>query len=350
MCWKERILSMKRRGLGKKVIVATMTATALTCAGAVPAFAAVESVSLIKKVPTDGKTFSPVTSFSFELTEGEAGTFKDDVVYAGVSGGLTLSPNNSFDFTPGDEGLLAEYSKTGTIQVDATKFSTPGIYHYQVKEVIPNEGYEGIVYDTSTYDVYVYVENNEDNRGYVVTAVKATKDGGATKSDDLEFINTYTDVHKLTLAKKVTGNQGDHNKKFDFTIQVKGQENEKYATNYVLADGSTLVLTSGADAVTVSLKDGESMEVYGLSANDIYTVVEESYASDGYKTTISGADSEDGLKATGKTDTGDDTVVYTNDKNIGTPTGIAMEFGPYAMMIGTAGALGSVFFRRKKEN
>ena len=101
--------------------------------------------------------------------------------------------------------------------------------------------------------------------------------------------------------------------------------------------------------MTVSLKHGESIEVYGLSANDVYTIVEASYASDGYQTTIAGADSSDGLTATGKTDTGDDTVVYTNDKTITSPTGIAMEFGPYALMLGAAGALGGVFFRKKRE-
>lgn len=346
---------MRRRGMGKKAVMVTMASMVLTSVGALPAFAEVtpvESVNLTKKVPADGKTYSPATAFSFELTEGDAGTFKDSVVYAGVSGGLSLSQNNSFDFTPGAEGLLAEYSKTGAILVDAAKFTTPGIYHYQVREVIPEtlaERYEGITYDESVYDVYVYAENNSDNTGCIVSAVKATKDNGETKSDDLVFTNTYTDVHKLTLMKQVTGNQGNHNKKFDFTIQVNGQENEKYATNYTLADGSTLVLTSGADAVTVSLRHGESMEVYGLSANDRYTVVESDYASDGYRTTISGADVTDGLTATGKTDTGDDTVVYTNDKNVSSPTGIAMEFGPYAMMLATAGALGGVFFRKKRE-
>ena len=346
---------MRRRRMGKKAVVVTMTAVALSSIGALPAFAEVapiESVNLIKKVPTDGKTYSPATSFSFELTEGDAGTFKDEVVYAGISGGLTLDPNNSFDFTPGNEGVLAEYSKTGAILVDATKFTTPGIYHYQVKEVIPEavaDRYEGITYDDSVYDVYVYVENNSDYTGYIVSAVKATKDNGETKSDDLMFRNDYDGVHKLTLMKEVTGNQGNRDKEFEFTIQVNGQENEKYATNYTLADGSTLVLTSGADAVTVSLKHGESIEVYGLSANDVYTIVEASYASDGYQTPIAGADSSDGLTATGKTDTGDDTVVYTNDKTITSPTGIAMEFGPYALMLGAAGALGGVFFRKKRE-
>ena len=51
---------MRRRRMGKKAVVVTMTAVALSSIGALPAFAEVapiESVNLIKKVPTDGKTY-----------------------------------------------------------------------------------------------------------------------------------------------------------------------------------------------------------------------------------------------------------------------------------------------------
>ena len=51
---------MRRRRMGKKAVVVTMTAVALSSIGALPAFAEVapiESVNLIKKVTTDGKTY-----------------------------------------------------------------------------------------------------------------------------------------------------------------------------------------------------------------------------------------------------------------------------------------------------
>ena len=55
----------------------------------------ITQLNLKKTVTTDGNTYQPNTSFSFHVENGEAAeNWRDNVVYAGVTGGITgLSDN-----------------------------------------------------------------------------------------------------------------------------------------------------------------------------------------------------------------------------------------------------------------
>ena len=100
-------------------------------------------------------------------------------------------------------------------------------------------------------------------------------------------------------------------------------------------------MVSGADPVIYPLKDGESIQIYGLTESDKYTVTEADYGSDGYTTT-------NGSKTDVVTDDGDSYTV-TNDKSVTTPTGIVLSFAPYILLVALAGVFGVLFLRRKKE-
>ncbi len=246
----------------------------------------------------------------------------------------------------------AEYIKSGAITVDATKFTTPGIYHYVVSET---EGtYEGITYDKTSYDLYVYVENvGGEIKVAGVTASIPEGEGKPEKATEIAFTNDYGKtndmVHSVLITKEVTGNQGDKTKGFSFFLSVDGDAGELYKVVHTdQKDGTTVsYLTSDAAAAPYTLKHGESLQIFGLSASDTYTVTETDYSGDGYTTTVN---DEATNTNNGTTANGDVTVAFENSKNVTTPTGIAMTFAPYVVMVVFAGVFAVMFLRKKRED
>ena len=136
------------------------------------------------------------------------------------------------------------------------------------------------------------------------------------------------------------------NEKFSFEITVNGATGEKYDTSV-----EDIVLESGK-AATVELGNNESIIIYGLSAKDTFTVVEKDANTDGYTTTYTLDDAD--VQADGLVDvaegTADKVVEVTNDKTVTTPTGIAMTFAPYVVMVVFAGVFAVMFLRKKRED
>lgn len=340
---------MKRRMNKRMATAALAGAMVLSMNGM--AWAAVTEFNLTKEVTTDGNTHAPNTAFSFTIEEGDASTFEGAVVSAGVAGGLTLDTANDFSFAPGDE-VSASYTKTGKIKVHPEVFTEPGIYHYLVTET--QGTYNGITYDVTPRHVYVYVVNKTDGKdGYEVEAVKVVKDGEKDKADDLKIVNTYgdgtqdDDIHDFIIKKTVTGNQGNKNKPFEFTVTIDGDDTdkagkEKYKAVKTSKTGdSTIMHIIDEEAKTFTLMDGETLHIYGLSENDEYTVTETDYSAEGYTTTVPD-------NAKGELTKDETMVEFINDKNVGPATGVAMTFAPYVLLVAAAGGLGAVVLGKKK--
>lgn len=339
---------MKRR-MNKRMAAATLAGAMVLSMNGM-AWAAVTEFDLTKEVTTDGNTHAPNTTFRFTITEGDASTFEGAVVSAGVKDGLTLDTANNFSFAPGDK-VLASYTKTGKIKVDATKFTEPGVYHYLVTET--QDTYDGITYDVTPRHVYVYVVNGTD--GYEVEAVKVVKDGDTAKEDNLKIVNSYgdgstpnDDIHDFIIKKTVTGNQGHKNKPFSFTVTIDGDDADKEGDEKYMAvktpktgEAETIHITDGLTQ-TFTLMDGETLHIYGLSEKDKYTVTETDYSADGYTTTVKGDNAEGFLTADGIT------VEFINRKDVGPATGVAMTFAPYVLLVAAAGGLGAVVLGKKK--
>lgn len=339
---------MKRR-MNKRMAAATLAGAMVLSMNGM-AWAAVTEFNLTKEVTTDGKTHAPNTTFRFTITEGDASTFEGAVVSAGVKDGLTLDTANNFSFAPGDK-VLASYTKTGKIKVDATKFTEPGVYHYLVTET--QDTYDGITYDVTPRHVYVYVVNGTD--GYEVEAVKVVKDGDTAKEDNLKIVNSYgdgstpnDDIHDFIIKKTVTGNQGHKNKPFSFTVTIDGDDADKEGAEKYMAvktpktgEAETIHITDGLTQ-TFTLMDGETLHIYGLSEKDKYTVTETDYSADGYTTTVKEDNAEGFLTADGIT------VEFINHKDVGPATGVAMTFAPYVLLVAAAGGLGAVVLGKKK--
>ena len=340
---------MKRR-MNKRMATAALAGAMVLSMNGMSAFAAVTDFNLTKEVTTDGNTHAPNTTFSFTIEEGGASTFEGAVVSAGVAGGLILDTANDFSFAP-EADTSASYTKTGKIKVDATKFTEPGVYHYLVTETQGN--YNGITYDVTPRHVYVYVVNG--TAGYEVQAVKVVKDKETDKADNLTIVNSYgdgttpdDDVHDFIIKKTVTGNQGNKNKEFSFTVTIDGDDTdkagkEKYKAVKTPKTGDPEIMhITDEEAATFTLMDGETLHIYGLSENDEYEVTETDYSSEGYTTSVKDKNAKGKLEADGVV------VEFINDKNVGPATGVAMTFAPYVLLVAAAGGLGAVVLGKKK--
>lgn len=300
------------------------------------------SITITKTVTAGENVKAPNTSFTFSVSPAAQETDGDVVTaYTGVSNGLYFrSGSDTIKFTADD----TSFSKTTEISLDKNAFTLPGVYHYKVKETAGS--YDGMAYDSKEYDVYVYLENDPDSsNGLKISAVESKYNG--TKSD-LTFNNVYT-TNKLTLKKNIEGKQANLKKEFKFTLTITGTAGEKYTA---VNGDSTQVLTSGT-SVDYYLGNGETVVIYGLSATDTYTIVEEDCSSDGYVTKITGngtVDANNNLKITGTEGTADNAVTYTNTKSVSTPTGVITNVLPYVLMIVTAAGLAVVFLRKREYN
>ena len=304
----------------------------------------VTTIPVTKNVLTDGNTMAPNTTFEFEVTVADAGTFndgnKDQVVYQGIVGGLTAETGATF--TPGGkESATGTYTAEGSLKTNAGVFERPGVYHYTVTE--KENDYEGVTTDTTSYDVYVYVYNGENNKLYVGNVVSAK---GKTKAD-LIFNNDYgkekDTTHDVIITKVITGNQAVESDTFQLVVMVTGTAGEKYKVT--LDNVEQEPLTSGEKA-TYTVTNNTKIHIYGLTENDKVQAKEEAN-NQGYQATYTPGLLEGTL--TISSDGSEATV--TNTKNSTSPTGIILNYGPYILMIALAGSMAAFFFfkRNRKE-
>ena len=328
---------MKKSKMSHRIAAALLAGTMMVAMGTTVFAEGNEpkNVTITKEITKDVNDYAPATTFEFQITPGGAveASKGQDAIYAGPGGGAYFEEGaGKITSTPkaSDIGQTTTTVGTTTISIDASRFTAPGIYRYNVSEVA--ETYEGITYSTETkyFDVYV----NSSNEVYAYTFTDAAAVGG---KDDGVFTNDYKAIYDVIITKKVTGNQGDKSKAFNFTIDASGADGEKFYVTY--GDGETETLGADEDAKIIALKDGQSATIHGLSVTDTYSVEEADYTKDGYETTVTGAQSGSISE--------DTPVLFTNEKDASTPTGIMMNVAPYVLMVAVAAALAVVFLRRK---
>lgn len=189
----------------------------------------------------------------------------------------------------GDEGPLAEAEFTvfaldcktiirqGTTD-ESGKLVLRGLPdgEYILKETKAPNGY-GVL--KKTYSVKVTA--NPDG-GKIITSIS-----GATgdNSNKITVTNHKTGtVGELVIKKNVAGNTADFKKKFVFTVTFSlpvGQTASGDGYDYIgfgVLDGK---IKSGE---TIELADGEYITITGLPGGTEYSVVEDDYSGDGYKT------------------------------------------------------------------
>ena len=323
--------------------------------------------TITKQITKESNIYAPKTTFKFTVAPGTAvpAGRNQKAIYAGPANGVTLD-KDVIASVPADSDIGNEKITVGTTKLNVNESvftkgedAKPGIFRYVVSEVATdNDGnkYEGVAYTTEQKYFDVYVTSDDDGNLEVSSYLFVDKNNPESKGEGV-FTNDYSSRHDtlkdLTVKKEVTGNQGNRNKDFKFTIKVDGAAGEQYYVTF--SDGKAPTTLVSGEAKTITLKDNETAKIFGLSETDEYTVTEASYADDGYTTTI---DNEEKLTATGtiKKDTearttaanGDKNITVVNDKTTNSPTGIFLHVAPYIALIGAAIASSLLFFRRKR--
>lgn len=162
--------------------------------------------------------------------------------------------------------------------------------------------------------------------------------------ENLTVTNRLANVN-LTVEKQVTGNMGDHNKEFTFTMKLL-KDGRAYIQplSYMKGEESG-TLTATNDSYTFTLKDTEKIAIaipFGCS----YDIMEENAD---YDVSIKVGDGEPAnnniVNGTANSDTG---IVFTNTKNIVPPTGVSKGTGAYMAMFFCGLGAAAVFGRRKR--
>lgn len=370
----------KRVSFGKRLLTAAASLVMLaTCAvTAMPVHAAntaptTDLTTTFNKylvMPADANV--PNVTFNFDIAAGTKvdATDSTPAIYAGV-GTPTVG---SASFTSADETQTGSPADTGekyavqevTVNFTGVSFTAPGIYRYVITEQASSQ--DGITNDattTRTLDVYVEYDNEQTQTLAVTHYVLHEGTGNPDTADKSNgFTNSYA-TQNLTLSKTVTGDQGDRDKYFEFTVNITGAvAGTKYTVDLSDAETTagghtnetTLIATDGTVTATYYLKHNQSIVIKGLTEDTQYEITETSYANDGYTTSYV-LDSADSVKGntTGLQTMGDTghTVVFTNDKDTGgvVPTGLLLDVAPYIVLVAVVVAgLAALMLSKKRRS
>ncbi len=354
-------IRMKKRFM---TLFAMVMAFTLCMTTMLPAFAANvppsgnRTTTLKKYLVMDAEANVPNVKFNFTITSGSQvnATSDSPAIYAGIgtptiSSATFSSSDSTIQGTPENTTALDKKYATQTVTVDFenVSFTAPGIYRYIVTETSNTDN--GITNDTvttRTLDVYVSYKNDSETElevAYYVLHEGLENPNTATKSTG--FTNTYS-TQNLTLEKQVTGNQGDRDKYFEFTVNItnavagtvytvdlSNAEENPTVGNQQKTNPSTLTATGGTVTATYYLKDDQSIVIQGLTGNTGYTITETSYADDGYTTSYvidTGAENKTSTTGNQTMDNSDHKVTFTNNKSGTIPTGVLLEVAPYALL------------------
>ena len=195
---------------------------------------------------------------------------------------------------------------TATISPEG-EFPSVGKYYYTVSEDQGNVA--GITYAAPLY-LMVLVTNGED--GALVPSYYLYKDENKDTKEDT-FTNTYS-AGTLTVKKTVTGNLGDKNKEFDFTVTFAAPQGKEWTPAIDASEGATMV-EDNPMSYTFKLKHDAMATFANLPYGVTYTVTET--AVTGYETTKTGD--------SGTISAAEQTAAFTNTKEGSIDTGVTTE-------------------------
>ena len=276
------------------------------------------------------------------------------------------NPEISYTFTPNTtstESIITDTKSTSSINFYANNSTVPGVYKYSISEATTKD--TNVTYSTETYTILVEVTNPTQGTGFVITphvyAGDVDYNTNAEKAGAITFANSYTEnkANALKVTKTVTGNYGDKQEYFQFsgtiTIPSTAKEAVKFTPNTDITsannDTTYTVEPGGTQEFTFYLKSGDALEFETLPVGTTYSFRETKAGTDGYTTTISGADQVEYKDNTNVvkpstiakgtvTDADDDKdeVLFTNDKNSTPLTGVIVNNMPYIALLGASGA------------
>lgn len=355
-------------------ILALAIALIMCVAMAIPAFAETPestensgSITINKNLIMDSAANVPADAeFEFTLSA-KGGTFTapdyDGTLLPAVT---TYKPKftGSEEPKPGVPNNADNTSKkyataSFTIDFADVTYEKPGVYHYLLTETAPSAPYSSS--GSTSLDINVYVVYNETRNQIEIAGVFAGTDDKKSGS----FDNEYT-TYDLMVKKTVSGNQGDRNEYFKFTVSIDScPVNGTYSVDTANGNSYTsetdpptknptsITVANGEGSADFYLKSGEYVTVKELPVGTKYTVSE---VNGNYTATY--VVTENGTEIVASTPgnsyaeadglAGDTNVTINNHREGIVPTGILMTVAPFAalMVIGIAGVLFIVLKKR----
>ena len=237
-------------------------------------------------------------------------------------------------------GAITGDGTIGNITVELPSYTKVGVYEYTLRE--ENNNTAGVTYYGNNIKLVVTVINDGD--GKLRVAAVHTEGKGKDKNDT--FTNTYS-AGNLSVTKKVEGNLGDKNKKFDFTVTFKKPEGKNVKSTVTATIAGTkdnsFVLNwneKGECEYTFELADKETAAFDNLPYGVSYTVTEAK--AEGYTTTM-----ED---ETGTVNSATQTSTFTNTKDGKVDTGVNLTTLPYILVFaGVIVIAGAAFITRRRK-
>ena len=229
------------------------------------------STSFVKNLVVDADANIPDVTFSYSMRRGTAVQATDSNIEILVSetGGGTIGTAefSNADTTNTIAGLPtdADHSnpttgkkyvqKSVSITLPNTSFTKPGVYRYEITEKTDNP-LPGVTYDPDSIrylDVFVVADESDvlhvQNYVFRKAATNIGLDGKYVSNPDEKssgYINTLTQ-YDFDFSKTISGNQGDKNKRFNFTLNITGANPGVYPVETNDVTGNPTSITVGAN-------------------------------------------------------------------------------------------------------
>lgn len=322
---------------------------------------------------------------------GLSGTVKNGVAGAITNATSTVTFADTNTATATATGTAD--SKNASFTFDPTAFTAPGIYRYSIVETqSPTKAAVGVT-EAGTYnanrwlDVYVKKTNANSNTmeiyGYVLSEESTSFDADANPTVNLDKKSTgYVDTdataagqdnvdvyetENLYIDKTTTGVMADKGNDFPLSIALTGTVAPKLdvTTSNSGAVNNTSTDTVGTyvnfGTITGTVRDTSTITLKGIPVGSTVSIVETNNTPDSYKVKAdaaigSGASSSvltEAIVAAGANAAATTSVTlsdkvsisFTNTLDAISPTGFAVRFIPYLLVLGFAACL--IAFARK---
>ena len=286
------------------------------------------SATLVKNLVVDSDANIPDITFTYFIRRGapkDATATTIEILEARQAGSIGTAIFSNADTANAINGLPTDadpsnptagkkyVQKSVSITFPVGTFTKPGVYRFVINET--NNALPGVTYDSN-----------------LTTSNPDEKSSG--------YINTLTQ-YDFDFSKTISGNQGDKNKRFNFTLNITGANPGTYPIIANDVEGNPTSITVGANGIAIgeySLTDGSTVKVIGLNAGAVCNVTEDPVD---YTAThsLDGNSVDSGNSSGAVTLDSDHSVAFTNTRDGIIPTGIIMTIAPFAIGICVFGAV-----------